>query len=263
MTLTEENVLNIKNWFEDYTQKYRSLENISQYEIDVKYQHSKRVCEECLVIAESLGLSSDELHLAEIIGLLHDVGRFEQHVKYKTFSDLRSEDHALLGIKILKNEDILSGYSVELQDLIFNVIKNHNRREIDQSLMGDALMFTKILRDADKVDLLFVLTKEFLEYKQNSHEMVLFHNLPDNGKVSERLYNDLLNGNVGMIEDVKSLSDFKLIIMGLVFDVNFGKTFIILNERQYLEKIKSVLPADEMFHKLYEKIRSFLNQKLS
>ena len=48
--------------------------------------------------------------LAEIMALFHDIGRFEQYKQYRTFSDYRSEDHAALGVKVIKANRILNGF---------------------------------------------------------------------------------------------------------------------------------------------------------
>ena len=44
--------------------------------VRLKYAHSLRVSSLCEQIAGSLGLSQDEVDLAWLIGVLHDIGRF-------------------------------------------------------------------------------------------------------------------------------------------------------------------------------------------
>ena len=50
------------------------------------------VAEEARRIAKSLNLSEEEQDLAELIGLLHDIGRFEQWKWYGTYSDKLTMD---------------------------------------------------------------------------------------------------------------------------------------------------------------------------
>ena len=38
-----------------------------------------------------------------VIGLLHDIGRFEQEAQYHTFNDFKSMDHGDYGAEYLKN----------------------------------------------------------------------------------------------------------------------------------------------------------------
>jgi len=83
--LSKKSVADLKKWFTSYVQtfKYKDLE--LQQNIDLKKDHTRRVCEEIINLGEQLGLNEDELRLAEIIALLHDIGRFEQYARYKTF----------------------------------------------------------------------------------------------------------------------------------------------------------------------------------
>lgn len=58
-------------------------------------------------IHKELKLTEEKIRLAALIGLLHDIGRFEQYTKYNTFSDKLSADHADLGEKTLDNNDFI------------------------------------------------------------------------------------------------------------------------------------------------------------
>ena len=49
-----------------------------------------------------LDLTQEEVEIASLIGLLHDIARFEQYTQYGTFKDLQSIDHGNLGAEILK-----------------------------------------------------------------------------------------------------------------------------------------------------------------
>jgi len=102
-------LLKLKNWFEDYTAGFYSDEPIIQQNIMLKVEHTRRVCEAILIIGGSLDLSSENLSIAEICALLHDIGRFEQYKRYRTFSDHKSKDHAELGVDVIQNLHVLDG----------------------------------------------------------------------------------------------------------------------------------------------------------
>lgn len=53
-------------------------------------------------IAKGMKLTQEEIDIATLIGLLHDIARFEQYTKYHTFKDAESIDHGDLGAEILK-----------------------------------------------------------------------------------------------------------------------------------------------------------------
>jgi len=78
-----------------------------QRNVILKEKHTRRVCKEILAIGKGLGLGEEDLGLAELVALFHDVGRFSQYAKYGTFADNKSEDHAALGTKVLREEGVL------------------------------------------------------------------------------------------------------------------------------------------------------------
>ena len=82
--------------------KYVSNYDESIEEIKRKKEHSFRVMQLSTQIAQSLSLTQDGVELATLIGLLHDIARFEQYTKYKTFNDVDSIDHGDYGAKILQ-----------------------------------------------------------------------------------------------------------------------------------------------------------------
>ena len=85
----------LKNRFEQYVKQFASPDPNIQAALDLKQAHTRRVCEAIVDIGE-------DLLMAEATALLHDIGRFEQFRRYKTFSDARSENHALLGVKVIQ-----------------------------------------------------------------------------------------------------------------------------------------------------------------
>ena len=64
------------------------------------------------------------------MSLIHDIGRFTQFIKYKTYDDLLSENHALLSAKIIEKENILSNYNEEEQKLILKAVSLHNKKDL-------------------------------------------------------------------------------------------------------------------------------------
>lgn len=58
--------------------------------MNLKYAHSLRVAALSERIAQSLSMEKEDIDLAWLIGILHDIGRFEQLRRYQTFFDYRS-----------------------------------------------------------------------------------------------------------------------------------------------------------------------------
>lgn len=97
----------LKKWFHFYVKSYKSDDPERQRNLDLKEQHTRRVCREIKEIGKDLGLNEDERCLSEMIALFHDISRFEQYVRYNTFLDSRSLNHAEFGVKILREKGVL------------------------------------------------------------------------------------------------------------------------------------------------------------
>lgn len=116
-----------------YTEQFKK-----NLKIDIKRKHSVRVMKNCEKLAVYLGLNNEEIELAKLIGLLHDIGRFEQINKYNTFLDRNSVNHAELGIKILFDDNKIRDFiqTNQYDNLIRTSILNHNYREISNDIRG-------------------------------------------------------------------------------------------------------------------------------
>lgn len=248
-------VAGLKFWFTGYVRSFRSSDKELQQNINLKVSHTKRVCTQIKNISNKLGLSTDESALAEIIALLHDIGRFEQITRYKTYNDSISEDHAELGIKILQQHGVLNRFENPIQDLIVCPIKNHNKKSLPVDVNERCLFFTKLLRDADKLDILKVVTSYYLRKKPEENGMVVL-NLPDTPGISREVYNSLINRKTVDIKLVRNLNDFKLLQAGWIYDINFQPAVDIIRENQYLEMIRGVLPESKEINAIFDIINS-------
>ena len=127
-------LLNAKKEFKKYMGNY----DLVNSEIERKVGHSYRVAEISGEIARSLNLTDEEIELATLIGLLHDIGRFEQQTRYGTYDDTYSIDHGKLGVEILEENNYVRNYIKD--DKYDNIIKtsiyNHNKYDIENTLQN-------------------------------------------------------------------------------------------------------------------------------
>ena len=166
-----------KIWFDYYINQFLIKYPELSENIQIKADHCKKVSEEIVDIAKNLQLNENEILLAQTIGLFHDLGRFRQYVKYQTFSDSKSQNHAELAIDVLKENRILSDLSIENQEIIYNAIKNHSRAEIMTDKNDQVLFFSKLIRYADKLDIWRLIT-EYYMHKQARATTTLEHESP-------------------------------------------------------------------------------------
>ena len=252
----------VRKWFYKYIDTFNFNDLKSQMNIDVKVEHTRRVCLEIVDIGESLYLDQEDLYLAELVALLHDVGRFEQYRKYGTFADPKSENHALLGIRIIKENDVLKHMDISIVALIYRIISYHNQRFLPDEETERVLFFSRLLRDADKLDIYRVVTEYYLQKTRGEHNEAIELDLPDIPHFSEKIYNDLISGRISDYASMRSLNDFKMMQMAWIYDLNFQRSFEIVHERQYLEKIRSVLPDVDKVENLYSKVNEYLSNKI-
>jgi len=250
-------VHDLKKWFTDYIDSFKYDNNELQNNINIKREHTERVTEEIINIGKQLGLNDNELNLAEIIALFHDIGRFEQYDRYKTFSDFKSEDHAELGIKILKQYDVLGRLDENLRRVILCSIKYHNWPSLPAEETKTCFFYSRLIRDADKLDIWKVVT-DYYHRKKGRRNVALELELPDTPGISEEVYKALMNRQLVDMKHVKNINDIKLLQAGWIYDINFKPTFESVKNRRYLEKIREVLPESNEIDQIFDIVNSYL-----
>ena len=132
--------------------------------IALKVAHALRVAALCERIAGSLGLAPHEVDRAWLVGLLHDIGRFEQVRRYDSFNDAATVSHARLGEELLFEDDGKGGGPLVRRfvdddaddELLRTAVATHSDLRLPVDLGPECLQLCQILRDADKIDILAV-----------------------------------------------------------------------------------------------------------
>ena len=248
-----------RDWFDGYLRSFKSGETDFLQNIEMKEKHTLRVCDEILALGEELELHNGDLSLAEVLALFHDIGRFEQYGRYRTFVDRDSEDHAALGVKILKENEVLAGLDEPTRNLILRSISYHNRATLPQEETEECLFFTKLLRDADKLDIWKVVT-DYYRRKERRRNVAIELGLPDTPGISQKVYESLMRKEIVNAGHLNNLNDFKLLQVGWIYSINFAPTFDRIEERRYLEIIRDYLPRTEEIDKIFSVIQAHLTQ---
>lgn len=249
-------------WFDDYVAGFYGDDEIINANLKLKEKHSRRTCKEMLYLAGELGLDENQKRLSETIALFHDIGRFEQFVKYRTYSDVRSVDHCRLGLEVLRQAKVLDGLDRQEKQLIEKAIEFHGRKELPEDLDGRCLLLSKLIRDADKIDALYVTTEYYKQYRDNPQEFRLALELPDGPGYSAEVVEGLLLGQRVDYSRLRTLNDLKLCLLGWVYDVNFTPTLKRIKQRKYLEKLLGFLPGTEDIERVKKKIFGYVNFRI-
>lgn len=235
--------------FKKYTDSYISLSHMCI----LKVNHTMRVMYLCGLIAESLKLSKEDIELAKTCGLVHDIARFEQWKRYQTFADSKSIDHGDFGVEILKENDFIRKFNKDekLDNLILKTVKNHNKYKIEKDLSEREKLFCNIVRDADKIDILYLYTIEEISINIGSEDF------------SNDVYNYFLKKELIPRSLKKTKADMLAISLGFVFDFNFPISYQILRNRKYYDKEIEIYihkSNNEEFKKKLENLKSVINK---
>jgi predicted hydrolase (HD superfamily) len=246
----------IKKWYDNYTGSFSSEDEETEYALRLKEQHCKRVMGEITQIARSLDLSEDEISFAAITGLLHDIGRFEQFLKYRTFLDVKSVNHAQLSVSILRKENVLSELPKEKADSILQAVELHNRAQI----ASDSPDLCKMVRDADKLDIWNIVLQHFEGGGGSSTNSVEL-DLDSTDSISANVVEAALRGAPWEVKMMTYVNDFKLLVLSWVFDVNFTFSFRQIIERQYLPRLFNTLPQTTECRQAFERCIRYLETR--
>lgn len=153
--------------------KYISRYDRDNKMISLKAEHTFRVADNCELIARSLKMSEELVDFAWFLGLLHDIGRFEQVKRYGTFVDAVSVDHAEFGADLLFKENHIHEFlerpiSDEWMSVLDTAIRAHNKLEISEEYDKRTRRFCELIRDADKLDIFRVVNEKPFEERMGT-----------------------------------------------------------------------------------------------
>ena len=216
--------------------------------IILKEKHTWMVVKNCERLANHLNLNEHDKILAQMIGLFHDVGRFYQFTVYRTFNDALSENHAKLGLKVIKDLPFMEKLSPDDFATLKFAIANHNAREIATTDNKRFLSFAKLIRDADKIDIYRVL-KPFLG--------------PTDGTGCSEDFIDLfVAGKQCDYTKMRTQDDRKLVRLMWVYDIYFSWSLEQIVKQNYIEDIIKNLVHDEKMLQGIERLRNYMQKKL-
>lgn len=243
--------------FKKYVEKY----NPEDEKIKLKIAHIERVSKIAKKIAIQQGLSEENIELAELIGLLHDIGRFEQVRLYHTFVDKDSINHGEYGVKILFEDGLIRNFieTDKYDEIIKKSIINHNRSKIQEGLTEQQNLHAKIIRDADKIDIFYIFTtgdkKAIWEKSDLSDDII-----------TDEIYREFIEDKSINYENRKTSADFLVSHFAFVYDFNFKKSLEIIKQKNYLAKLYKRFIFNneetmERYNKIYKTAKEFLEEK--
>lgn len=258
--LNSEELQSLKTWFTAYSDSFSTPRAEDQRNIAIKRDHTREVCLNAVRIAADLKLDREETLLAEAIALFHDLGRFPQYQRYRTFDDSISVNHAALGATVLSKNKVLRGLSKHDRDLIVRSVLLHNVFTLPAGLDESSLLFARLIRDADKLDILRVVI-EYFERDEGSRAEAVALGLPDSPGYSPDVLACLSRGEMARKDLLKTQNDFKLLQLAWMYDLNFAGSLRMVLERDYIRKLAELLPQTGEITRAVGIIRDYVNRK--
>ena len=241
--------------FNDYVNKFEQTKKVV-----LKKEHTLRVANNCYEIASFLNLADEDKEIAYLIGLWHDLGRFKQIALTDSFSDNKTNmDHAALSVDVLFKESLINKFidNSDYDEIIKAAILNHNKDKIDAKLGEREVLFAKIIRDADKLDILNIIS---FDDKENIFWFEDYKGLEINDKIlDEQLSNKLVN-----YKDIATNFDLAIAYYNYAYDINFNwtKDRIIRNDYYNVinNRFKIWFGKEHIFDTIYQKTIEYLKK---
>lgn len=247
------NITKAKKEFKKYVEKY----DMNNPKIKLKVAHIERTSRIAKKIAETLELQKEDIELAELIGLLHDIGRFEQVKRYGTFVDYLSENHAEIGVKILFKEGLIRNFIEDdkYDRIIKLAIINHNKdkKQITKNMSNREKLHVKLIRDSDKTDILYILTFENEKLVWESENL-------EEEKFSDEIYREFIENHDIIYKNRKTHADILIGHFAYAFDFNFDYGLKYVLDNKYYEKLyKRFNFKDIKTNKRFEEVYNITN----
>lgn len=238
--------------------------------LKLKREHTLKVLDNAAHIVASLQGDADildpqESRLPLLGALFHDVGRFPQYQRYGTFRDADSTNHGILGSQTLathpEGQQMLQGLTGNERRLVRGMVALHNKRFLPSHIPEKLRNMTRIVRDADKLDIMRVMIEHFEACA--SDPGVTLHVKEHPTEYTQQVYDDVLHARRGDYRSLRWTNDFKLMLLGWVHDLNFPGSRRLLHERGVLDRLFDMLPDIPAMDALEELLRERIQRDLT
>ena len=230
----------IRHWFDGYVQTFYDIDPDGLKNIRLKVEHTHKVCAVMELLAAGEGLSDAETRIAQAIALLHDVGRFPQYRRWRTFRDSDSDNHARLAVEVIREHGVLDGLPADTCLLIEEAVRFHNLLQPPEKAQSPTRLFIQLIRDADKLDIWRVFLDEYAMPEAERASAACL-GLPDQPEFSPSCLAALAKQQVVHLEACRTLNDFKLLQISWALDLSYASSYRLLLERGYIPRLAVTL----------------------
>lgn len=243
--------------FKEYVSHYDPSQDL----IRLKIVHTYAVMDLTKNLCARRNVNEEDTALAMLIALLHDIGRFEQYVRYGSFVDYETIDHAQLGCDILFKDGLIRSFCNDetYDSIIYDAIYEHNKFKITKAYDERTMFFIAMIRDTDKLD-------NFRVKETEKVETLLRCSIKDlvQEDITPKVYDDFMAHKLIYGPDRQTHLDMWISLAAFIFDFNFKESRDYVRDHDYInrsfDRIHPSLPAVKA---RYETLRREANHYLN
>lgn len=256
--ITEVILKECRHAFEEFFQSLTIDSPENQHQFEEIRAHSLRVVANSLLLSNVVLQTEEDKRIATVNALFHDIGKASLMSK-NVEALVIQRDHATVSAKIVQQMEFYQTLSADIQLVILKSIESHNKLKLPKLDSEQQTLFARLLRDADKLDI-YDSSYRFFKEKYGIQPVITV-DLIKTPDVSEKILKSILAGKTAAVEDMKTMNDYKLLLISMAFDLNFKYTFRIMSEKQYIQKIYETLPKRDQIIDVYRSIKLFVENK--
>ncbi len=244
--------------FDRFVARFRGPDGSLPFALEAKFKHTGEVCEitEKIVAGEARFSPRDTL-VFRLCALFHDISRFEQYDKFKTFLDRHSFDHGDRSAALIDELGLVPELPAEDRACVIDAVRVHNKFAIPAEFPLEHLAAAKMVRDADKLAILRLIIRFF---NGDISDPTIRLDLEDTPGWSPSILETALSGKCVVYTDMKNINDFKIGLFAWSGDLNYPASGTLALDEDLFGRLRALLPASADIDRLLGLARARLEK---
>ena len=244
--------------FDRHVARFRGPDGSLPFALEAKFRHTGEVCEitEKIVAGEARFSPRDTL-VFRLCALFHDISRFEQYDKFKTFLDRHSFDHGDRSAALIDELGLVPELPAEDRACVIDAVRVHNKFAIPADFPAAHLAAAKMVRDADKLAILRLIIRFF---SGDISDPTIRLDLEDTPGWTQSILETALSGKCVVYTDMKNINDFKLGLFAWVGDLNYPASAVLALDENLFGRLRALFPESPDIDRLLSFARDRLEK---
>ena len=228
--------------FREYAASFKGADPVCDLNIDLKLEHTLHVLDETRRLCAAEQVDGRLSRLAGFVALLHDLSRFEQFKQSGSFNDAKSFDHGDRSVELAARDGWVRTLEHREAEAVLTAVCWHNKLAVPDTLSPDAALLTRVIRDADKLDIMRVLL-DHLDHPGKNPAVVF--SMEAEPRVTDAVAEALAAGRQVEHRDMRTAVDFTAATLAWARDLNFAWSRREFLTRGFIDAVLAHLPDDE------------------